>query len=249
MGYVDTTGYLLGQQEARLEASNTPEHTDSLDQDAFLELLVAQLTNQDPLNPVEDTDMTAQLAQFSSLEQLTSINSGIEALTESLQQSELYSAVQFIGKSVKAEGYNITKDGDYVSTIYYGFGETVSEITLNIYDSEGDIVRTEELGSKQEGSYEYVWDGLDDDGNELADGVYSVGILGTDVDGDSVLVSTEISGVVSGVVNESGTNYLHLKDGRYLNFLNVIEVVDVSSTEDATETDGSDTTEADSSEE
>ena len=236
MGYVDTTGYLLGQQETRLEASNTPTHSDSLDQDAFLQILVAQLTNQDPLNPLEDTEMTSQLAEFSSLEQLTSINTGIEDLTSTMEQRDLISAVNFIGKSVRAEGYNISKEGTEASTIYYGFGETVSEITLNIYDSEGDIIRTEDLGSKQAGSYEYVWDGLDDNGEELPDGIYSVGILGTDVDGGSVLVSTEVSGIVSGVVNDNGTNYLRLKDGRYLNYLNVTEVVDSATTADATET-------------
>jgi flagellar hook assembly protein FlgD len=69
MPFTDTTGVYLGKQEERLAASNTPtEHDTSLDQDAFLSILVAQLTHQDPLNPMEDTDMTSQLAQFSSLD-------------------------------------------------------------------------------------------------------------------------------------------------------------------------------------
>ncbi|MBG0791146.1 MAG: flagellar hook assembly protein FlgD [Desulfovibrionaceae bacterium] len=230
MGYTDTTGVLLGQQEARLAASNTPtEHKTSLDQDAFLTILVAQLTNQDPLNPMEDTEMTSQLAEFSSLEQLTNINAGISGLADSMAQTDMLSAVSFIGKEVKAEGYKISLSEGNASTIYYGFGETVSGIMMNIYDAEGAIVRTVELGSKEAGSYQYEWDGRDDAGNLLPDGQYGIGILGEDMEGGHVMVQTEISGVVDAVVNDGGTQYLRLKDGRYLSFLNVKEIVDPGS--------------------
>jgi len=245
MGYTDTTGYILGQQEARLAASNTPtEHDTSLDQDAFLTILVAQLTHQDPLNPMEDTEMTSQLAEFSSLEQLTSINDGIGNLASSMQQTDMLSAVSFIGKEIKAEGYKISLDNGNASTIYYGFGETVSGIMMNIYDSEGAIVRTVEMGSKEAGTYQYEWDGKDDAGNLLPDGQYGVGILGEDTEGGYVMVQTEISGVVDAVVNDSGTQYLRLKDGRYISFLNVKEIVDPgSSSEEETEGATDDTTE------
>ena len=226
MGYVDSTGYLLGQQEAALAASNTPEHKSSLDQDSFLTILVAQLTHQDPLSPMEDTDMTSQLAQFSSLEQLTNINTNIQALGESMAHTDLLNAVSFIGKDVKADGYNISINDKKVSTIYYGFGEPVTGIMMNIYDKDGAIIRTVELGSKEAGTYQYDWDGKDDSGNLMEDGSYGVGILGEDVNGDAVMVRTEISGTVDAVVNEGGAQYLRLKDGRFLNFLNVTEIVD-----------------------
>ncbi|CCH49822.1 flagellar hook assembly protein FlgD [Pseudodesulfovibrio piezophilus] len=229
MSYVDNTGVILGAQEERLAASNTPDHSSSLGQEDFLSILVAQLTHQDPLSPMEDTDMTSQLAQFSSLEQLTNINEGITNLSDSMTQSDMLSAVSFIGKDIKAEGYKISiNDGD-VSTIYYGFGESVSSIMMNIYDSEGSIVRTVELGSKEAGSYQYEWDGKNDAGQTLPDGSYGVGILGEDIDGEAVLIQTEISGTVDAVVNEGGTQYLRLKDGRFISFLNVKEIVDPGS--------------------
>jgi flagellar basal-body rod modification protein FlgD len=226
MGYVDTTGYLLGQQEAAMAASNTPEHKSSLDQDSFLTILVAQLTHQDPLSPMEDTDMTSQLAQFSSLEQLTNINTNIQALGSSMEHADLLNSVSFIGKDVKADGYNISIDDGDVSTIYYGFGEPVTGIMMSIYDKDGAIIRSVELGSKEAGTYQYTWDGKDDDGNPQPDGTYGVGILGEDINGDAVMVQTEISGTVDAVVNEGGTRYLRLKDGRFLNYLNVTEIVD-----------------------
>ncbi|MCJ2166253.1 MULTISPECIES: flagellar hook assembly protein FlgD [unclassified Pseudodesulfovibrio] len=245
MGYVDTTGVYLGAQEERLAASNTPEHKSSLDQDAFLTILVAQLTHQDPLNPMEDTEMTSQLAQFSSLEQLTNINKGITALNDSKSQNDMLAAVSFIGKEVKAEGYKVSLSEGNASTIYYGFGESVSKIMMNIYDSEGAIVRTVELGSKDKGTYQYTWDGKNENGVLLPDGQYGVGILGEDVSGKHVMVQTEISGRVDAVVTENGTQYLRLSDGRFINFLNIKEVVDpeAESVIDTPETNEEDDTE------
>lgn len=243
MGYVDTTGVYLGQQEDRLAASNSPkEHKTSLDQDAFLNILVAQLTHQDPLNPMEDTDMTSQLAQFSSLEQLTSINKGISTLNETMSQNDILTAVSFIGKEIKAEGYKVSLNEGNASTIYYGFGESVTSILMNIYDSEGAIVRTVELGSKEAGTYQYTWDGKNENNVLLPDGQYGVGIIGQDLDGGYVMVQTEIAGKVDGVVTENGTQFLRLEDGRYVNMLNVKEVVDPSASPTKTDDDkGGDT--------
>jgi len=226
MGYIDNGGMILGAQEQRMAASNVPEHKSKMDQDSFLTILVAQLTHQDPLNPMEDTEMTSQLAEFSSLEQLTNINDGIKSLGSSMQQSDMLSAVSFIGKEVKAEGYKISMTEGNASTIYYGFGEPVSKIMMNIYDSEGAIIRSVELGSKKAGSYQYEWDGKNEAGQDMPDGQYGIGILGEDLNGKHVMVQTEISGRVDAVVNENGTQYLRLSDGRFISFLNVKEVVD-----------------------
>lgn len=226
MGYVDNSGVILGAQEQRLTASNTPEHKTSMDQDDFLTILVAQLTHQDPLSPMKDQDMTSQLAEFSSLEQLTNINNGIKGLGESMEQSDMLSAVSFIGKEIKAQGYKISVNEGNSSTIYYGFGESVSSIKMNIYDEDGAIIRTVDLGSKKAGSYQYEWDGKNENGQKMPDGNYGIGILGQDNDGKPVMVQTEIAGKVDAVVNEGGTQYLRLKDGRFVSFLNVKEIVD-----------------------
>lgn len=239
MGYVDT-GHILGQHEAYLAQTNAPSQEKNMGQESFLKLLVAQLTHQDPMNPMEDTEMTGQLAEFSSLEQLTSINDGIENLASAQTRTDMLNAVSFIGKSVKAQGYNISKEGTTVSKIFYGTGEALGKVKMNIYDKDGAIVRTVEMGAKQPGSYEYEWDGKNDTGQELPDGTYSVGILGEDTQGKPVMIQTEMSGEVSGITQQNGQSYLRLKDGRFINLANVTEVVNPGSTEDAeTEGDGS----------
>lgn len=224
---VYSSNYLIGQYENELAASNDPratEHKTSLDQDAFLTILVTQLTNQDPMNPMEDTEMTAQLAEFSSLEQLTNINTNIKALGDENEYQQLLAATSFIGKTVKAQGYNLSKDEDSISTLHYGLGESVQNLTVNVYNQSGDLVRSVELGSKQSGAYEYQWDGKDAEGNEVPDGTYSVAMVAEDVNGEPVYIQTEVSGEVTGIVSENGQYYLRLGDGRYVNFANVTEV-------------------------
>lgn len=241
--YYSGASYILGGAEALQTASNTPKASSDLSKDDFLTLLVAQLSHQDPTNPVDDKEFTGQLAQFSSLEQLTNINSGIQSLVDAKGQDDMFTAVGFIGKSVKAEGYNVSKSGDDVSTIYYGLGESVSDIQVNIYDADGNIVRSEMLGSRGSGSYEYHWDGLDSSGDEVPDGTYSVGMLGEDADGKSVMITTEMAGEVGGVVSSDGTQYLRLTDGRYVNFSNITEIVPTTtSTGDGTDTSTDDGT-------
>lgn len=224
MGYVGTSHITSGYDTLQAE-QNAPDHKSSMDKDDFLKLLVAQLNHQDPLNPMEDTEMTGQLAEYSSLEQLTNLNTSMDALLEQNTNNELYTAVSFIGKTVKAEGYNISKTGDVTSTVHYSLGEAVANVTVNIYSPEGDIVRTEIIGSKQPGVYEYVWDGKNENGETMADGVYSIGMIGEDSEGEQVMVKTDVSGVVSGVVSENGKHYLKLEDGRYMDFAFVTEVV------------------------
>ncbi|WP_432737845.1 flagellar hook assembly protein FlgD [Maridesulfovibrio sp. FT414] len=232
MGYVGFSN-ILGRAEADMAASNQPTHKSSLGQDDFLKLLLTQMQNQDPANPMEDKEYMAQMAQFSSLEQLTQLNGSMKTMIDNNAQDQMVSAVGFIGKEVRAEGYNVSRTGDKVSKVFYGLGESVANAFINIYDNNNNLIRTEQLGSKAEGTYEYEWDGKDWSGKEAPDGVYTIAMAAEDADGKPVMIKTEVSGEVTGVVAENGQQYLHLKDGRYINFLNIREVVsptDVSST-------------------
>ncbi len=233
MGY---TSSITGQYELYQAEQDAPSHKSEMDKDDFLKLLLAQLNHQDPLNPMTDTDMTSQLAEYSSLEQLTNLNTSMDTLVQQTSKDDLFTAVSFIGKTVKAEGYAISKASDSISTLHYSLGEAVSDVTVNIYSPEGDIVRTEILGSKQPGVYEYIWDGKNENNVDQPDGTYSIGILAQDVQGHPVIVKTEVSGVVKGVVTEDGHQYLRLDDGRYINFSFISEVVasDTASESDTT---------------
>lgn len=223
MSVVANSG-ILGQYEAQ-KASTTAAHKTNMDQNDFLKILVAQLNHQDPLNPMDDKDMTGQLAQFSSLEQLTNIKTGIQSLVDSQNKGSMLSAVGFIGKGVKADGYSLSKSGNSTSTVYYSLGESVANMQVNIYAQDGTLVRTDVIGAKQAGEFQYNWDGKDTSGTSMTDGNYGVAIIAEDSAGKPVLVQSKISGEVSGVVTQNGITMLQLKDGRSVDLSSVSEVV------------------------
>ncbi len=210
--------------------NTTKASSATLGKNDFLKLLTTQLSHQDPLNPMDDKDMTAQLAQFSSLEQLTNISAGIDTLNTTMNQGQLTNAVSYIGKSVRADGYTLSKDGTNISALYYNLGETVTDASVNIYDSTGNLVRSVAIGTKSAGDYQYDWDGKDASGKTVADGVYNVAIQAYNADGSQVMVQTEVSGIVSGVSASNGSQTLNLKDGRTVALANVKEIVNPSAT-------------------
>jgi flagellar basal-body rod modification protein FlgD len=224
MSVVANTG-ILGQYDNTATANTTTKSKATLDQDAYLKLLVAQLEHQDPMNPMDDKEMTSQLSQFSSLEQLTNINTGIKSLVSAQSSSNMLNAVGFIGKGIKANGYSLSKSGDSTSTVYYTLGESVANMQVNIYASDGTLVRTDALGASQAGEFQYSWDGKDTSGNKLADGTYGVAIVAEDSAGAPVLVQSKISGEVSGLSTVNGTTMLQLKDGRSIELSSVTEIV------------------------
>ncbi len=205
-------------------------HKTSLDQTDFMTILLAQLKYQDPNNPMDDTEMAAQLVQYSNLEALNKINDGVQNLVDSTSNDNILAGVNYIGKSIKSTGFNLTKDKSTVSTLYYSLGEAVTDVTANVYDKDGDLIRSEALGSKGIGDYSYVWDGKDYNGTAMTDGTYGVIIKANNAEGKNVLVQSQISGKVTGVKTVSGTVYLELADGRTVELANVTEVVETATT-------------------
>lgn len=210
--------------------STTTTHKTSLDQTDFMTILLAQLKYQDPNNPMDDTEMAAQLVQYSNLEALNKINDGVQTLVDSTSNDNILAGVNYIGKSIKSTGFNLTVDGSTVSTLYYSLGEAVTDVTANVYDKDGDLLRSEALGSKGIGDYSYVWDGKDYNGTQMTDGTYGIIIKANNAEGKNVLVQSQISGKVTGVKTVSGTVYLELADGRTVELANVTEVVETATT-------------------
>lgn len=210
--------------------STSTTHSTTLDQSDFITIMLAQLKYQDPNDPMDDKEMAAQLTQYSSLEMLTNINEKLGSLVDANSDTSVLAASSYIGKSIKSTGYNLSVAKGTVSTLYYSLGEAVSDITANIYDSDGDIVRSVSLGSKGSGDYTFVWDGKDTDGNAVTDGTYGIILKAENAEGDNVVVQSQISGKVTGVKSSGGTTYLELEDGRTVSLSNVTEVVATATT-------------------
>jgi len=174
---------------AATQASNT------IDREDFLALLVAQLQNQDPLNPLESAEFSSQLAQFSSLEQLVQINSGIEALGTTGGAGRL-DALGLLGREVRANSGELDLVGGEQSAISFDLsGGGVVEVEI---ERAGDSLGTFALGERGVGTHSLdlsELDGLP----PLTDGSYTVTVRVVGSDGVTQTVPTWIRGVVTGV--------------------------------------------------
>ena len=192
--------------------SNTSQVASSKDsalgKDDFMNLLVAQLQNQDPLNPMDSTAFTSQLAEFSSLEQLSSVNENLEYLQMYQSSINNAQAVSFIGKNIDALGDSIQLEGSEIEEIQFELSADSSSVFINIYDEAGSLVKNIENGPLGEGKQSVEWDGTDNGGNTLPGGDYRFEVMAVDANGDIVETATYISDRVTGVTFKNGVTYL-----------------------------------------
>jgi flagellar basal-body rod modification protein FlgD len=193
--------------------------------DAFLKLLVTQLQYQNPLSPMDDKAFVAELAQFSSLEQLTEINTGIGGLTSLGKEQQMIGAVNFIGKTVEAKGTAISLEEGKATAVSFTLPEDAATCLVNVLNSTGQIVRTVDLGATSAGQVEFKWDGKDYDGNAADNGQYQVAVTATKAEGEIMKVSTTMQGTVSGIQQVKGSYYLDIGGGRYVAFTDITNVV------------------------
>ncbi len=210
---IDVTGSSSLQKLAsayKTDDSQKAEKEDYLGREDFLTMLVAQLQNQDPLNPMEGSDFSAQLAQFSSLEQLINMNESIESMVTAFNERSDTDVSAFIGKEVTGTVDSIEVSGGTFSGGYYNLAQT-SDVMLTIYNEEGNTVRTLYPGQQGPGSHSISWDGTDNSGNQVADGSYSYDVLANNGYG-YVSTPTTVTGTVEAVSYQNGKPYL-LVDG------------------------------------
>ena len=165
----------------------------------FLKLLVAQLTHQDPLNPMEGTEFTAQLAQFSSLEQLIRINDSLSSLSnlkDALTQSQ---SVDMIGKQILAEGNTISMTNGVSSNIIFSLDKSADSAEISVFDDAGQLASVFTSGELSAGQNTVAFAGFDANNNPLADGLYTFKVTALDPKGKEVITKTFSSGIVTGV--------------------------------------------------
>jgi flagellar basal-body rod modification protein FlgD len=212
------------------ESSALPKKV--MDKDAFLNLLVTQLQNQDPLNPTDSVEFTAQLAQFSSLEQLSNVNTNLEQLQNYQASINNSQAVSLIGKDITAKGNGLQLDDGGPAECNFSLDGSAAVVTISIYDSTGEFVKSFEGKDLAAGQNTLFWDGTDKDGNKVTDGAYTFEILAADVEGGNIKATTFFSGTVDKVTFENNQAYLISGTQKYA-LGDVIQVGAPETTEDA----------------
>lgn len=184
----------------------------TLGKDDFLKLLVSKLQNQDPLKPMDDESFVAELAQFSSLEQMSNIADGIAQQNQmSFLQSQGLNNVMasgLIGKEVKAQFSSVNLDGSNKPQINFTLSSAASDMTITVKNSAGEVIRTLSAENLPAGAGQIVWDGKDSFGNRAPKGDYTASISAKSSAGTSVGASLNLVGVVKQVVYRDGAAYL-----------------------------------------
>lgn len=203
---------------------NSPEAI----QKRFLALLIAQMKNQDPSNPMDNSQMTTQMAQLSTVSGISQLNTTLTTLMSNLSSSQsLQSAMQsanMIGHSILAPGNGIqltsdttkAEDGTETTTQKAVFGvqldSNASSVVVTIKDAAGAVVRTMDLGTQTAGNLPVIWDGTNDVGSKAPDGSYTFTV--TAANGSTSVNATALAfGTVASVTNAS--------DGIKLNVTNI----------------------------
>ncbi|HEY8191445.1 MAG TPA: flagellar hook assembly protein FlgD [Alphaproteobacteria bacterium] len=177
----------------------------------FLTLLTTQLKNQDPLSPMDSTEFTNQLVQFSQVEQSINTNQKLDSLLSLQMNGQSNIALGYVGMDVTYTSAEMNFDGSRPININYGLDKNASVLKVNIYNESGQLVRSLD-GPKTTGAQSISWDGKDLNGNTVPVGTYSVKIDAADGQGAPLTVATAVSGNVRGIEAQNGVVFLLVGD-------------------------------------
>ena len=200
-------------QSQQLGMFSQPVGSQELGKDQFLQLLVTQLQNQDPMEPMSNTEFVAQLAQFSNVEQLVAVNEGINMLGVQQMSMSNAQAASLIGREVQIRSDQLqVRENDMETSAAFSLAGDASSVTVNIRDASGQVVRTLEMGSTPEGETQISWDLQDDNGVTVPPGSYRIDVVAENEAGESVQWEAKVRGTVDGIQYDSGYPELIIGD-------------------------------------
>ena len=207
-------------QKAFTQKSAKP---DALGKDDFLKLLMAQVTNQDPLNPMDSQGMMDQLTGMGSLEQLININDSLGKLNKAQADIVRANTFAFLDKDVKIRGQSVEVNRGQASGIEFQIPGEADKVKLTVIGADGQAVRSVDLGARAAGIHSVKWDGLDKEGNRAPDGKYRYQIVAKGPEDQQLQVEMFRQGKVSGVKFGAGSPKLSI-GGEDIDLRDVIEM-------------------------
>jgi flagellar basal-body rod modification protein FlgD len=202
MASFDST--LTGLGINRYGATPTPtaaaaSSTQQMGQSDFLQLMTAQLKNQDPFAPVDNTQMVAQMAQFSSLAGISEMNTTLKSISDRLSGSSPSDALGWIGKTVMTEGdIAFPRSGGGLEGAIE-LGADASDVSVTIQNANGETLKTVSLGAQSKGTIGYDWDGTTDSGEPAGDGPFKIKVAARDANGGQVSATNLVWSPVASV--------------------------------------------------
>jgi len=182
----------------------------SLGQEAFLNLLITQLKNQNPLEPMDGTEFVTQLAQFSELDEVRGVSTGIDSLKNYLASLNNFAAVSLLGQEVEFKGSDVTLQEGNPSDLRFRLPSDAAKVTVTVHDQEGKTVRSLVSGHTESGLQTVTWDGRDDNGQSLPSGTYRYELQAEDANGAALAVEQVQRGIVERIEYQEGNPILRV---------------------------------------
>jgi flagellar basal-body rod modification protein FlgD len=191
---------------------------------SFLTLLTTQLQNQDPLNPMDSTQFTSQLVQFTGVEQGILQNQNLQQLITLQTNSQMSNAAGYIGLQVNGGGNQVQLAGSQATINYTITDPTTAQVKITITDSSGNVINTLNETPTTTGAQSIQWDGKNSSGTVVPDGTYTLNIQGFNSQGTAVNVTTGNSGIVASVTESNGQIMLTTQGGQQIPLSDVTSV-------------------------
>ncbi|RAU21633.1 flagellar hook capping protein [Paramagnetospirillum kuznetsovii] len=187
---------------ASTSKSTTAKATLGTNFNTFLNMLTTQLKHQDPLSPMDSTQFTNQLVQFSSVEQQINANSNLEKLIKLQTASQTAQAISYVGQTVEVAGSTLPLQNSSGASFSYTLPSNASSCEVQIKDSTGNIVYKSNAETSA-GRHELTWDGTDTNGTTQKGGLYTINVVAKGSDGAALAVSTTVTGSVTKLSNDA----------------------------------------------
>ena len=196
-----------------------------MDQDAFMTLMLEQLKNQDPLQPSENGEFLAQMAQFSTVSGIDGLQKSIDAMASNMGNYQILQSASLVGRSVLVPTNEFTLTEDNTIEGVYDTEYSSGNAIASIYSTNGELLQTIDLGVQPAGQHEFSWDGMTADGERAEPGTYSVTVsygYGEEVAAADLQIQQKIDSV--NFSTNDGQIVLNTEDGLSLNFSDITQI-------------------------
>ena len=196
----------------------------TLDRNDFMTLFITQMQHQDPLEPMDSTDMASQLAQFSNMEATMKMSDNLEKLLGYQVSQNNLQLLTLIGKEVQGAGNTMGVVEGKVSTTQYTLADAAESCRIEIYDSAGRMADTVELGYAASGVHDLTWDATTPSGDVVPDGQYTYNVVAINALGQKVDVDYRSTGLVTGVNFDGATAQVTVDKSIPMNVADILVV-------------------------
>lgn len=196
----------------------------TLDRSDFMTLFITQMQHQDPLAPMDSTQMASQLAQFSNMEATMKMSDNLEKLLGYQVSQNNLQLLSLIGKEVQGAGNTMGVVAGKVSTTQYTLADAADSCRLDIYDAAGNLADTADLGYVASGVHDLSWDAKTPSGTVVPDGQYTYKVTALNAMGQEVAVDYRSTGKVTGVKFDGGTAQVTVDGSVAMNVADILTV-------------------------